>query len=225
MRSSSIAIVVFIMIVSMPSNLIADEQKILNVLGDYKFYVSSEDIRHEMINDDHITILGFIVGKHSLLDVQNELGEVDALPRKEHAPEQICYVSVRPSERTIIIFESGPLGGWKYLTAFSLVSEKSDFKYVQLCKKTSLVSPDIATKSGLKLGMSKEDLMAIMGKPSKIIDDNYFYLYDFQSKMTPEEIKLIGSTSYPYFDVSSAVFAKFDKSKLIEITISKVESY
>jgi hypothetical protein len=208
-----------------PCTLSAQERKVLTVIGEYKFYVPPEKKHHEILDDSHLTILGFTVGKHSLLDVQGILGETGLLPRKEHAPDKICYVSDDDLDGTIVVFEAGPLGGWQYLTAFRVISNKTDFEHVDLCRKSTLVSKNIMTKSGIKLGMSRKELNSILGEPSKEIDNNFFYIYYFQRKMTDEELIYFGKNiQHLYIDVFSTVQATFLDSELIEISFSKVES-
>lgn len=179
------------------------------VIDDYEF---SATPMHGQIDKSHLTVLGFTIGKHSLQDVQSMLGQTETFSVKEHAPSQICYVSKEP-DKTIIIFEAGAMGSWKYLTGFRIMSDKTKFPEVSKCKEFNMISRDIKTKSGIKLGISKNKFRTMFGKPIKEIDNNWFYVYHALKKQGKD-----------VYDVSAYVRATFLSSKMEDISITWIKT-
>lgn len=208
-----------------PTHCSAQEQKY--VIDGYEF---SAEPHHKILDDSHLTILGFTIGEHSLEDIQNKLGRTEILPAKEQAPVQICYRSNQKSDRTIIVFEAGPMGSWKYLTTFRLISNKVKFSEKDKCKTSTVVFKNIQTESGIKLGINPDQLRAILGKPTKEINDNIFFLYEAQRRLLEKETRKmdtqqLNERAYPVVDISSYVHATFLNSKMVSISITKIETY
>lgn len=194
------------------------------------YVVNSEKVHKEELDDTHISILGFAIGRHSLQDVQSKLGQAKILQAKEQAPHQICYVSNKKEDGTAVIFEAGPIGGWEYITAFSLVSSKANFKERNQCTKSPLVSTDVKTRSGIKLGLTKNQLTKILGEPTIEQGSNILYYYNIRQRMTEKEIEKMSKLwpeviEDPYADVSSFVEATLFHSEVVSISISKIETY
>jgi outer membrane protein assembly factor BamE (lipoprotein component of BamABCDE complex) len=184
----------------------------------------------EKLGDQHLTLLGLTLGMHTLKDVEVRLGSTQILSRKEHAPDQLCYISAEKGDETVIVFEAGPLGGWEILTAFRIISSKLSFKKTDQCRETSYISKRTQTKTGIRVGITREQLIAILGSPSKVIGNNFFFLFSVQRRMSEDEIRDMERRwpdvrKNPYFDVSSSVHATFSNSELSSVCISKIESY
>jgi hypothetical protein len=193
-------------------------------------FTFSAEPRPEMLGESHLTILNFTIGIHSLEDVQKELGYTQFLQRREHAPFQICYKSTLKSDETKVVFEAGPMGGWKKLTAFKIISNKANLLGSDKCEKSTFISKRIQTKSGIRLGITKGQLEKILGSPSKEINNNLFFVYRTKRNMSESEIKKMAELwpqvrDNPFFDVSSVVHAIFLNSELISVAISKIETY
>jgi hypothetical protein len=193
-------------------------------------YIFSGTSRNKHINESHITILGFTIGEHSLKDIQSKLGNTNILRKEECSTIQICYSSNLNSDKTIVVFETDAMGGWDELTTIYIFSDKANFPNFKQCKKSELISKEIQTKSGLKLGINKKQLKGILGEPTNYIKDDLFYIYETKRKMTKEEIEGMSKQwpdvkDNPYFDEFSYIHAKFIDDKMTYLSISKSESY
>lgn len=218
---------IFFFVISVGLTAGTQNEKI--TIGDHEFYVSKEELRHEIPGDSHLTVLGFTIGKNSLKEIQVSLGPAKILQESEHGPSQICYQSTQERDGTSLIFEAGPLGGWQTLTSFVIESNSESIESNR-CHQAHLVSKRIHTKSGIRLGLTQKQLRVILGAPTKIIKNNWFYLYQSQRKMTQEEIERLAIKwpivrQQPYFDVNSFIQVTYSNSKITKIMIGKVESF
>ncbi len=78
----------------------------------------------------------------------------------------MCYVSDRDETLILFSFENSQC------SRIRLLSQKKKFYKWHFCEKSPLVSKHLATKSGIKLGMSKGGLKAILGSPRSESDGN-----------------------------------------------------
>ncbi len=183
------------------------------------------------VSDTDATILGFAIGHASLKDVQAKLGDatVERVSRDEESDTAICYVS--PADGTVLIFYSGAMGGWRDLTHFALWSPKAKYPHQSQCTPSAQVSRNVATTSGLRLGLTQNQLEQIAGKPTKSGSETSKYEYLCRAKMTPEEIKGFKDannwdvTNDPYFDRMSWIKVQYANSVASRIDIGRIGSY
>jgi hypothetical protein len=107
------------------------------------------------LTEDDTTILGLTVGG-SMKDVQAKLGQAKPFGRNS-----ICFVS--PSDGTVLTFSTGWPGGFENVTGFELWSHEAKFPNVAKCTRSTLVSRDLSTKSGIRLGLTAEQLARLVG--------------------------------------------------------------
>ena len=183
------------------------------------------------ITDKDATILGLRIGRASLKDVQARLGtaSIGRVSREEESDVSVCYVS--PTDGTVLVFYSGAMGGWENVTWFALWSREAAFPHAAQCAHSKLVSRDLAAQSGLRLGLTKQELETIAGKPTKIGHTSAKYEYLCRRTMTEEEIKGFKTvnhwdvTSDPYFDRMSWIEVRYANSTASRIEIGQIESY
>lgn len=195
----------------------------------------SPEPEHKIPDESNFKLLGFTLLKSSYKDIRAKLGQAKGFQTEqgEEAPLYICYKSNNRRDGTIVVFETGAMGGWEKIVAFRLISDKTSFRWRNKCKKTPFVSKNIQTRSGIKLGITQKQLEKILGnKPSMIIGSNISFTYLAKQKMTNDEINKISEIfgqdavkEDPYFDISSSIKANFAASQLTSVEISKIESY
>src|SRR2546429_7490493 len=119
------------------------------------------------ITDADATILGFAIGNASVKDVQAKLGsaKIERVSREEESDTAMCYVS--PVDGTVLVFYSGAMGGWKDITWFAIWSREAPYPNPSQCASSPLISQNLATDSGLRLGLTKNELEGIAGRPTK----------------------------------------------------------
>jgi hypothetical protein len=223
-----ISSILFVLSVIIQTSVIAEEQ-IKFIIDNDIVFVSPSNINEGILEDSHLTILGLTIGKHSITDVYEKLGFTEQLTRKEHDPTEICY-AFEKTENTLI-FQAGPMGGWKYLTGFKLLSKNVNYIHKSKCKVIVLQSSLIKTKSGIHLGMDMNQVKNIFGKPSKEVNNRIYFIFKFRRKMTDNEREIMAKQwpdavkTDPFFDVSTYIKTCFINGKLEEIKITKIESY
>lgn len=203
------------------------------VTDDQTYNILSRDIYQQKISNAQMTIMGLTLGKHTLKDVQSELGKAELLPGLEHKPNRVCYISGDNSDGTILIFQAWEISS--VLTSFRILSSQANFKESDQCAKSKLISKDMVTDGGLRLGLSRQQLKAILGKPTKEQGNSLLYVYHSKQSMTKEEIdemKKVFRTSIPpstkeefYWDITSSIEGIFLNKELIVITVTKLETY
>lgn len=165
-----------------------------------------KSMKRTEIADADATIMEFAIGRTSLKDVQAKLGKaaVTRVSRNEESDESICYVS--PADGTVVIFYTGAMGGWEEVTWFASWSREAGFAGVSQCTPSTVVSRNVATPSGLRLGMTREEFERIAGHPTTIARGSDKYDYLCRAKLTGEEIDALkktntwNETSDPYYD-------------------------
>jgi hypothetical protein len=183
------------------------------------------------------TILGFNIGVHSLQDVMDDLGESPIVrkdPNINYSPFLVCYTTNDLSDETSIIFEAGPLGGWKTITAY-VVGFKNEIPYkIDKYTKSNRIRKDISTENGISLGMTKEKFICILGTPTYVKDEIIAYHYLRNAKMTEEQKSALqkkhdeifgsGEEISPYYDISSGIEGFFLNDLLVWFRVYKMES-
>jgi hypothetical protein len=174
---------------------------------------------------DDTTILGGMIGV-SMKDVQAKLGQATPfLPTSN----SICFVS--PTDGTVLTFSTGPFGGFENITGFELWSRESKFPNVAKCTRSTLVSRDLSTKSGIRLGLSAEQLAKLVGAPSSGQTELSQYEMWCRQRMTDDDIRAFKNVNNwdvsadPYFDVGSFVQAHFINARVSRIKIAQTKSY
>jgi hypothetical protein len=78
------------------------------------------------------------------------------------ALEEACYRSAEENDNTYLIFGEGEVD-----RSFILTSDSSVWKWKIPCKRSLKISRNLATASGLHLGQTQEQVIAILGLPTR----------------------------------------------------------
>lgn len=187
--------------------------------------------REGTLSASHLTILGITVLQHSLREVQAKLGPARIFTDYDegHSVRRVCYTSSNESDGTTVVFESGPLGTRESVTWIGLLSGDVEFAKRSMCRHSRLVSREISTQSGLKLGLGRNQVTSILGEPIEVAEARLSFKYLGRRPMTKQEFerfkKIDSSMTYPaFFGVLSGVEVTFKDGKVISLEIYKVES-
>ncbi len=199
-------------------------------IGGIDIYLKPNEIKKGIPNDAHLTLLEITIGKHTLDEVQARLGKAETLFRKEHAPKAICYLSRQDNVWNTVVFEAGALGGWNTVSGFLFCDKNCEYDTREMCTESSALKNTVQTKSGIRLGMSFNELINIIGKPSKTLNNGVVYAYRGKRKMSKLELDNVASLwpearENPFLDVTSCILAKFKHSRLTYFKAIKIESY
>jgi hypothetical protein len=151
---------------------------------------------------------------------------------------EACYRSAEENDSTHLIFSEGEVS-----RSFTLSSDGSVWKWKTSCKPSPKITRDIATVSGLHLGQTQEQLIAILGLPTirsqnvKNGRDDLAYKLIARKKKSSREIALLLQNElkqYPnlykkawienngYYDLYVFIHAKFMNNALIKLEVTWV---
>ena len=169
--------------------------------------------------------------RHDFSEIRSKFGEVTEVQRGDAASgrNQICYAS--PTRSVHLIFEFGEINSVLYL-----FENGKNWNGSELCAASNAVASNISTASGLRLGISPEQVKSILGDPSTATPTALIYYFSYKSKTSPEDLAEMRK-SYP--DMSDAAFrenfefadteayieARFDSGKLNYLAISISDTY
>jgi hypothetical protein len=105
---------------------------------------------------------------HTCGQAAAKLGKATVVERGDASTgrSQICYSSPRKQSKAFLIFEKGEVND-----AFYVFNVGLDWKGSELCAESNLVTPNLSTASGLRLGQTRAQFRAIPGKPSSVAAD------------------------------------------------------
>ena len=128
------------------------------------------------LSDEHRNVGSIYLGRTSFNEVQNMYGRsiiAESYGGKSYSPNLICYGS--PYSDSLLVFQTGPLGGWSIVTGVLLVGEP---KIVGLAchKQGSLELPKAI--AGIALGVHKSNVLDSFGDPSVDTDELLAYRFE-----------------------------------------------
>jgi hypothetical protein len=175
----------------------------------------------------HLTILGFTLGKNTIADVQAKLGAstIGQCSNDEGANKVICYVSP-DSDKTTIFFEAGVSGGWSQLGGFRIISGARSPNCRLACTASKAVGRDVQTRGGLKLGLTRTEVLSLLGTPVRTAEDKLAFEWLSRRPMTKQEIAKSGQNPvvYAFWNIVDTIDVALANSKVVEFEIGHAVS-
>jgi hypothetical protein len=137
---------------------------------------------------NNFKILGLSLTTLGFDDVAARLGKAAVVERGDasYSRSQACYFSGSGSDTIHLIFEGGEGGS----STVYIFRGGPDWKGSNLCVRSNRVSSDLATGTGLRLGLSRAEVEAILGKPDSVHGNRVSYCRAFKRKATKEEFDI-----------------------------------
>lgn len=178
----------------------------------------------------HLEILGFTLGKSMLADVEAKLGKsaVGRCSPEQEASDEVCYLA--DNGRIRVVFESGFSGGWKVLDGYKVIVSNLERPCYRECPSASNVTGEVQTEGGLKLGLTREELIALLGTPKVNQRNKLTFQWDSRKPMTKEEEAAESKTfntsiTDAYWDVQDTIEVTLAESKVVEFQVTHVVTY
>lgn len=178
----------------------------------------------------HLEMLGFRLGKSTLADVESKLGKSVArkCSREEEASNEVCYRTGK--DQTRVVFEAGFSGGWKELDGFKVIAGGLQRPCYRQCPSASQVTGEVQTEGGLKLGLTREQLIAILGPPKRTRGNRLSFRWQSRQPMTQEEKEAESKTfkspvTDAYYDVQDSIEVTLGDSKVVEFAVHHIVTY
>jgi hypothetical protein len=113
-----------------------------------------------------LTLAGMQLGKNTLQDVLSHFG---IAPLRSGHVDELCYRSESPLLAAWVLFGAGDEGDYEKLTQFRVVtSPPTDIT----CPPSARLTPELATESGIRIGMPAEEIQPKLGPRLKARVEN-----------------------------------------------------
>lgn len=171
--------------------------------------------RGEYLPKAHYQILGFSIEGLSLNDIKNIIGSAPTY-KGEHTANHICY----KNKAEVIEFSVSGFG-----PGYKVRKNKKDKS------NCSNLNRDFKNGYGLRLGLTRSEVLSLLGKPSRIDETSISYSYWIQEKPSKEvEDRLKTAHNLPdnyilWADISSFIYIKMENGFVSQYSISTTETY
>src|ERR1700682_5815786 len=141
--------------------------------------------QHREPASSNFQILGVDL-EQGFTELAAKLGQAKVVERGDGAAgrSQLCYESADDSGAVHLIFEHGEINH-----SFYLFAGGANWKGDELCLKSKRVSRGLKTASGLALGLTPNQLEAILGGASSRTKDKLLYEFQVDKTISAEEFK------------------------------------
>ena len=197
--------------------------------------IENEDVgetQEREVSDSNLRIAGIKLGEDFFKQAAKRLGRTTIVERGDAAlgREQACYASSGTGKKVYLIFERGEVS-----YSFDLFSGGKTWTGQEYCTPSDQINLKSSTASGLRLGLTQQQVIAILGKPSLRQKDQLKYSLHVTKKYTAEDLKTIRENNpslsdeevhrnYESYDWSAGFEFRFQDSKLIFIGVSWAET-
>jgi len=171
----------------------------------------------------------FDVGSNPFGRITASLGKAQVTQRGDASTgrEQICYTSKSRTGTTYLIFEAGETD-----LTFYLFADGRPWKGSSRCARSSSVSRSLATRSGLRLGMTAAEAEAILGKPTVSSGDRLIYSITAHRNISPEVFNKLRKQNpqmspsqfqknFSQYDLSIYIEARFSFGQMTYLAVSE----
>jgi len=144
---------------------------------------------------------------------------------------EACYRPVDQNDTTLLIIQTGEV-----VPSYILAADHSAWKWKTPCLPTNKVSRQIATASGIKIGLTQDEVIAILGLPTRRVHnastgkEQLIYAYSMQKKFTARDFAWIRKcypnkseetirSEYKIYDLWESITAKFVNNVLVRLEV------
>lgn len=190
------------------------------------------ELQERELSSANFRILGIHLSDKMFGQAAAKLGKTQVLQRGDASAgrEQACYVSGAGSQKVFLIFEQGEVD-----FTFYLFADSRPWNGMDRCSASPLVSYALSTPSGLHLGQSPAQVIAILGKPNTHLQDELIYSLHARKKNSAEDLQTARKnnpdmsdadfhSNFDFYDLGVGIDAKFTASKLAYLSVSKSET-
>lgn len=199
-------------------------------ISNESFRQANVKAKNENIVAGTFEIAGVDLGSDQFRKLATKMGKAPIIERGDASTgrQQVCYIAADGPVKIYLIFEFGEDD-----SAFYLFSDGGDWIGQRLCVRIRQVSMSLGTSSGLRLGLTRAEVEAILGKADAAFGDRSVYSREVQKKTTPAEFEklreeypepLSDKVAHEEFDfhpIDMYVEARFGKSGMSYPAVSQ----
>jgi hypothetical protein len=185
---------------------------------------------NKKIDDANFEIAGVALGDNQFKELAKKFGKADEITRGDAASgrHQVCYESLEGSPTVRLIFEFGEVEA-----NFYLLEGGKSWSDSKACLKSKSITKNLKTRSGLRLGLNRSKVEAILGPPDAVRDDRIYYSRITRRRTTKKEFeemrkydpkKLSDQEAHSQFDFIedySFIEIHFENSRLVYLAVSR----
>ena len=177
-------------------------------------------------------ILGINLDEGLFRRAEGKFGRATTVERGDasSARAQLCYVSIGEATSTYLIFETGEVNNTFYLFNAGPAWNGND-----KCVATKVAISGASTISGLHLGLTPSQVIAILDKPTIRREDQLSYYLHVRKKTSEADLKRIRQQhremsdkefidNYAFYDLTAMIVMRFKDSKLNYLAVSELET-
>jgi hypothetical protein len=186
--------------------------------------------RNKPIDAANFEIVGVAIGENQFANLARKFGIAEEIERGDAASgrHQVCYQSSTGITPVHLIFEFGEVEG-----IFYLFKGGADWKGSEACAKSKLVNENLSSRSGLRLGLTRSEVEAILGPPDAVSGQSVSYKREVRRRTTQTEFdrlrkdypsKLSDQAAHEQFDFvdeGSEIEIRFQISRVVYIAVSR----
>jgi hypothetical protein len=164
---------------------------------DYSFKaLIPTDVLVRVFDERHDRFVGFGPNGEAALtvdesvhqDVTATLGKATRLDLGGYEERMLCYTSARTGDDTVVLFTLFHCpDDCKRVMEIQVRAKKREVRVRDKCAATAGVHAGIGTQSGLRLGLTRTEVQAILGPPQATRGDKWLYAASVSVKFSEEE--------------------------------------
>lgn len=219
-----------------PSSVRGDDSDWWSTIKEYIRADSSAhsiNLQHRELPPLSLEVANIRLGLGVVRAARAKLGRATVVTRGDAAfgRKQVCYVT--SDSHTHLVFEEQEDG---FGASFYLFQDGRNWNGSELCSRLSLNSQQIHTANGLRLGLTRTDVEAVLGNPSAQSPDRLTYDLEVKKRTPETELEKLRQQnadlsdkdfheSFDSYYEDSFVIAKFNASKLVYLAVTESDSY
>ena len=189
-------------------------------------------IQEREISADNYRILGIKLDNKMFAKAAAKLGRATEVTRGDASTgrDQICYVSKAGAKKVYLIFETGEVDFDMYLFVGGKPWNGSEY-----CVVSPLVTSTLGMSSGLRLGLPRAEVKAILGAPSRKTKNEWEYTFSVKKKLPPGQLRDLRKANpemsdeefyknYSTYDSGGGVLVRFENGKVVYLSVSRSET-
>ncbi len=196
-----------------------------------------EDYLDRVFDERHDRFLGFGPDGNQTLtvdesvhqDVTAVLGRATRLNLGGYEERMLCYVSARPGDDSVVLFTLSKCpGNCVRVNEIQVRAKRREVRVRDKCAETKGMHAGIATQSGLRLGLTRAEVEAILGPPQHVEGGMWFYAALRYVRFSKEEHNRRGyfppiiTPDYPFsvgFDKYIVLWFKNDRVSALRVNL------
>jgi hypothetical protein len=185
---------------------------------------------------DSRTMMGVTLGESNLAEVQEKIGRTKLWTDGDasRAESKVCYITREPDAIVVVFASNVEMAGppENSLTDIRVVRSAA-YRQRSNCLLLAISGNDVATKNGLKIGLSRQQVKKILGAPEGMAGPKWKYSWstdqllprsanNYQQWLSEKEECFEGQP--PFSTIYSEIDARFDSDSVISFSLTRIES-